>query len=198
MRAGHGADDVEGVANVGHPIAHGLVEGILQRLRAGLHRHHAGAEQLHAIDVGGLALDVLAAHIDHALHAVAGRHRGGGDAVLPRTGFGDDARLAHAACQHRLADAIVHLVRTGVIQILALEVDLRPAEQLRPTFGVVDGAGTADVVLQLVFEFGLEGGIGLGGGIGRAQLVERLDQRLGDEGAAVGTEMAVRVRQVIG
>jgi hypothetical protein len=36
MRAGHGADDVEGVLHVGHPVAHGFVERVLQGGRAGL------------------------------------------------------------------------------------------------------------------------------------------------------------------
>ena len=31
MRAGDGTDDVEGILNVGHPIAQGLVHGIFQR-----------------------------------------------------------------------------------------------------------------------------------------------------------------------
>ncbi|MNV69106.1 hypothetical protein D3C71_1619970 [compost metagenome] len=30
----HRADDVEGVVHIGHPVAHGLVEGIFQRLAA--------------------------------------------------------------------------------------------------------------------------------------------------------------------
>jgi hypothetical protein len=52
-------------------------------------------------------------------------------------------------------------VRAGVIEVLALEVDLRAAEQFRPALGVVDRARAADVVLELVFELGDEGGIGL-------------------------------------
>ena len=128
MRAGDGADDVEGVVDVGHPVAHGLVEGILERPRAGLDRHDVGAQQLHAIDVGGLAPDVLAAHVDHALQAEARRHGGGGHAMLAGAGLGDDARLAHAPGEQRLADAVVDLVGAGVVEVFALEVDLRAAE----------------------------------------------------------------------
>jgi tryptophan synthase beta chain len=40
-------------------------------------------------------------------------------------GLGDDPRLAHAAGEQDLAEDVVHLVRAGVVQLLALEEDLR-------------------------------------------------------------------------
>jgi len=70
VRAGDRADDVEGVLDVRDPVAQRFVERILQGLRAALDRHHGRAEQVHAVDVGRLALHVLAAHVDHALEAV--------------------------------------------------------------------------------------------------------------------------------
>ena len=85
---------------------------------------HLRAEQLHAKDVRLLPLDVGRAHIDDAGQTEARRDRGGGDAVLAGAGLGDDARLAHAAGEQDLAEAIVDLVRAGVVQLVALEVDL--------------------------------------------------------------------------
>ena len=90
-------------------------------LRAGFDRHHCRAQQLHAVDVLGLALDVFAAHVDHAFEAEAGADGGGGHAVLAGAGLGDDARLAHALGQQRLADHVVDLVGAGVVQVFALE-----------------------------------------------------------------------------
>ena len=55
--------------------------------------------------------------------------RGGGHAVLARAGLRDDAGLAHAARQQDLAEHIVDLVRAGVVELVALEVDLRAAER---------------------------------------------------------------------
>ena len=63
--------------------------------------------------------------------AELGAHRRGGDAVHAGAGLGDDARLAHALGQHDLAEHVVHLVRAGVIEVLALEIDFRAAEMLR-------------------------------------------------------------------
>ena len=45
----------------------------------------------------------------------------GGDAVLAGAGLGDEALLAHALGQQRLAEHVVDLVRPGVVEVLALE-----------------------------------------------------------------------------
>ena len=118
-----GTDDVVGVAHVGHPVADGLVGGVLERARTRVHGTHLGPQQLHAIDVQRLALDILRAHVDHALEIEERTHGRGGHPVLPGAGFGDDAALAHPARQQRLPEGVVDLVGAGVVEILALEVD---------------------------------------------------------------------------
>jgi hypothetical protein len=190
MRAGHGADDVEGVFDVGDPVAHRFVERVLQRLRTRLDRHHGRAQQLHAVDVLRLALDVLGAHVDHAFEAEARADGGGGHAVLAGAGLGDHARLAHAAGQQRLADHVVDLVRAGVVQVFALEVDLRAADHLGPALRVIDRRRAADEVLQFAAVLVEELGIIAVAGVGFVQFAERVGQRFGDEAAAVGAEVA--------
>jgi len=191
--AGHGADDVEGVAHVGHPVAHRLVQRVLQRRRAGGHRHHRRAQQLHPVHIDLLALDVGGAHVDHALQAQPRGHGGAGDAVLAGAGLRDDAGLAHPRRQQRLADGVVDLVRAGVVQVLALEQDLRPAHLAAQALGVVDRAGAADVVRQVLVEGGDEGRIDARGVVGIGQLLQRAHQSLGDEAAAVAAEVAVGI-----
>src|SRR3546814_2320810 len=66
VRSRRRADDVEGVLDVGDPVAQGVVHGVLEGPGAAGHRLHLGAEQLHAEHVGGLALDVGGAHVDDA------------------------------------------------------------------------------------------------------------------------------------
>ncbi len=193
IRAGNGADDVEGVLHIGHPVAHRLVQRVLERGRAGGHRHHPGAEQLHPVNVDLLPLDVGGAHVHHAFQAQPRGHRGAGHAVLAGAGLGDDAGLAHAAGQQRLADGVVDLVRAGVVQVLALEQDLRAADLAAEPLGVVDRAGPADVVLEVLVVLGDEGRILARLIVGRCQLLQRPDQGLGDEAAAVAAEMAVGV-----
>ena len=169
----------------------------------GLHRHHLGAEHLHAEHVGRLARHVDGAHVDHAFQAEAGAEGGGGDAVLAGAGLGDDARLAHAARQHDLAEHVVHLVRAGVVQLVALEEDLRAlprgglrAQVLGHALGVVERARPADIVGQVAVHLGLEGRVGLRGRVGRLQVEDQRHQRLGHEASAEDAEAAALVRAV--
>ena len=193
MRSRHAADDVKRVLNVGHPVAHRLVQRVLERLRPGLDRDHFGTEKLHAENVLRLAQHVLGAHVHDAFHAEARGDRRGRDTVLPRAGLGNHTRLGHAPCEQRLADAVIDLVRAGMIEILALEVDLCAAEPFRPAPGVVDRAGPADVMLELALELRDELRIAPVPSVLLTQLVERMDQRLGDEHASVRAEMAALV-----
>ena len=46
--------------------------------------------------------------------------------MLSGAGLGDDARLAHALGEHGLTYGVVDFVRAGVVEVFALEVNLRP------------------------------------------------------------------------
>ncbi len=196
VRAGGGADQVEGVVDVGHPVAQRLVHRVFQSAGAGGDRDHLGAEQLHAEDVGLLTVDVGGAHVHHALHAEARGHGGGGHAVHAGAGLGDDAPLAHALGQEDLADAVVDLVRAGVVEVLTLEEDLRPAEVLGQALGEIQRAGAADVVALKVGQFVEERRIILGLLVFGGQRVDQRHQGFGDELAAEATEQAAIVRAV--
>ncbi len=67
--------------------------------------------------------------------------------------------LPMRARQQRLADGVVDLVRAGVVQVFALEINLRAAGLSRQTLGVIQRAGTADVVREISIELRLEVGI---------------------------------------
>ena len=127
VSAGDGAQQVVGVVHVGDPVAQGLVDGVLERLRACRHRDDGGTEQPHARHVQRLPAGVLRAHVDHAFQAHEGSCGGRGNAVLARSGLGDDAGLAHALGQQCLAQHVVDLVAAGVVQVLALEEDTHSA-----------------------------------------------------------------------
>ncbi|MNQ89294.1 hypothetical protein D3C85_1046000 [compost metagenome] len=193
MRAGDGADQVEGAVDVGHPVAQGFVHRVLQGAGAGGDRDHLGAQQLHAEDVGLLAVDVGGAHVDHALQAEARGHGGGGHAVHAGAGLGDDAFLAHAPRQQDLADAVVDLVRAGVVQLFALEVDLRAAAVFGQALGEVQRARAADVVALEVGQFLLEFRVVLGRFVFAGQVVDQRHQGFGDVLAAEGAEQALGV-----
>ena len=184
------ADDVVGRLDVGDPVAHRLVGGVLERAGAARHRDDLGAEQAHAGDVERLPAGVLLAHVDGAVEAeqrAGGRRR---DAVLAGAGLGDDALLAHLLGEQRLAEHVVDLVAAGVGEVLALEQDARAAGVLGQPAGVGERRRAAGVRREQPVELGEERRVGAGGGVGGGELVERGDERLGDEAAAVRAEVA--------
>ena len=175
--------------DVRDPVADRLARRLLQRLRAEVDAAHLGAEQPHPLDVGPLAAHVLLAHVDDALEAEARADRRGGDAVLPGARLGDDAPLAEPLREHRLAERVVELVRAGVEEVLALEVDPLAG---REALGERERRRPARVRRQQVVELGAEGVVGERLAPAALELVERRDQRLGDVAAAVVAEALTR------
>src|ERR1022692_2103912 len=133
MSAEHAAKKIMRGANVGYPIAHGLVDGIFQRARTRIHAANLRAQQPHTKNVEFLSSHVLGAHVDNAFEAQQRAYGGRGDAVLSRPGFGDDAALSHAFGQQSLSETVVDFVRAGVKEIFALEIDFRAAKLLGQT-----------------------------------------------------------------
>ena len=114
--------------------------------------------------------------------------------MLAGAGLGDDPGLAHAPGDQDLAQAVVDLVRAGVVQLVALEVDPGAAQVLRQTLGEVQRARPADVVLGEMLELGLEGRVRPRLLVGPLQVEDRRHQRLGDVAAAVHAEVSALVR----
>ena len=131
VRAHRRAEDVVGRLDVRHPVAHRLVDRVLERRRAGRDRPDLGAERVHPEHVRLLALDVLGAHVDDARQAEQRARRRGRDAVLAGAGLGDDPGLAEPPRQQRLAERVVDLVRAGVGEVLALQVEAEAARERR-------------------------------------------------------------------
>ena len=101
--------------------------------------------------------------------------------------------LAHAAGEEDLAERVVDLVGAGVVELVALEVDLRAAEPLGQALGEVERRGAADVVLPEVVHLGPEGRVGLGLLVLGLEVEDERHQRLGDEAAAEVAETAALV-----
>ena len=107
--------------------------------------------------------------------------------MLAGAGLGDDAALAQPLREHGLSECVVQLVRAGVEQILALQVQLlarrealRERQRRRPSG--VRAAELADLRPERLVRLRLFPR--------RLELVERRDQRLGDVAAAPVAEAA--------
>src|SRR5262245_1233858 len=194
VRARDRADAVEGVGNVADPVPQGLVHRVFERLRAGLDRPHGRAERLHAQHVGLLARNVNRAHVDDAFEPELGAHGRSRDAVHAGAGLGDDAWLAHPAGQHDLAEHVIHLVGAGVIEVLALEIDLGTAEMRSEALGKVQRRWPADIVSEIAVHLRAKGWIVFRLRVSLFELEDERHQRLGDEPAAILPEMPALIR----
>src|SRR5262245_44232182 len=103
--------------------------------------------------------------------------------------FGDDARFAHAQSQHDLAQHIVNLVRTGMVQIFPLEVNLCAAAMLGKTLCEVERRRTSNIGREMVVHLFLEAGIDLGFRVRLFELENEGNERRGDNTAAIDAEL---------
>ena len=189
MRADARADQVVRRLDVRDPVANRLARRLLERPRAEVDRANLGAEQVHPLDVRPLAPHVLLAHVDDALEAEARAHRRRCDPVLSRTGLRDDAVLAEPPREHRLAERVVELVRAGVQQILALQVE---ALARRKPLGARERCRPAREGAAELLELRVERLVRLRVAPACLELVERRDQRLRDVTPAVRSVEARR------
>ena len=190
MRPGGRAETVMGCLLAGDPGPQGLVDGVLERAGAALHGVHLGAQQFHAPDIGGLALHILAAHVDDAIHAQTRGGRRRGHAVLSRAGFRHQGRLAHVFRQQGLAQGIVDLVRAGMQQILALEPEVE-TQFLRKRGAKGQRRGPTGVIAQKVVQLRLKFGRGHDLAHGRFHFQQRRHEQLGHKAAPEFTEITV-------
>jgi hypothetical protein len=169
MRAAGRAQDVVGVVHVAcHPVAEGLVDGVLQDAGAVGHRHHRGAQALHPEDVRPLALHVHLAHVDGAGKPNLAAMVAVATPCWPAPVSAMTRVLPMRLDQQPLAHDVVGLVRAGVVQVLALDIDARPAEMAAQVLGEGEGRGPARVGGHQLLVLPPERGIGLGRGEGRS------------------------------
>ena len=84
-----------------------------------------------------LSLHVGLAHEDLTVHAEERADRGCCHTVLTGAGLSDDACLAHLTGEEYLSDGVVDLVRSRMVKVLALEIELA-AVALAHALGVVE------------------------------------------------------------
>lgn len=195
-RAERRADAVDGILVIARIGFKSRVDRLLQGFEAEGDRHHLGAQDFHAGHIGSLLGNVDFAHVNFTFQPEIG---GGGcerDAVLPCPGFGDQPLLAHEFGQQPLPHAVVELMSTGMVQILALQVNLAVADQAREPVAVIDRSRPplklAPDTPQFIDEIsGVADGL-----IGVADLLECRQQLRRQMRTAIGTEMTVGSRVI--
>ena len=114
--------------------------------------------------------------------------------MLTGARLGDDAALAHALGQQNLAEGVVDLVRAGMQQVFALEINLRPGKLTRHALGEIQRCRAAGVFAEVILKFLPEFLIVSCPLVFARQFLQRSHQRLRHEHTAVGPEVAAAVR----
>jgi hypothetical protein len=117
--------------------------------------------------------------------------------MLASAGLSDDAAFPHPACKEDLAESVVDFVRAGVEKILALQIDFCAAESLRKALRQIKRSRTPGEIAEQFIELALKSRVSLCAFVFGRQVIQRGHQRLGDEHAAVGTEVAVEVGELL-
>lgn len=87
-------------------------------------RYHFGTENLHASNIGPFLGNINLPHVNFTGHLKEGGGRGEGDSVLTRSRLGNQFGFAHFARQQSFAQAMINLVRAGMIQVFSFDIDL--------------------------------------------------------------------------
>ena len=130
MRPEYRTDTVDRVVIFLAVCLKGRIDRFLQGLESVSHLDDVRAENLHSRDIGSLLFDIDGAHIDVTFQAEVCRSGRQRYAVLTRAGLGNDFLFPHVFREQRLAHAVIELMRTRVVQILALCVKLNSAAEL--------------------------------------------------------------------
>ena len=130
MRTERGADAVNRLFVFFQISIESGIDRLFQGLKPVSHRDDICAEDLHARHVRRLFRDIDLAHVNITLQAEIRGGRRKCHAMLPGTGLGDQFLLAHEFCKKSLPHAVIELMSAGMIQILALEINLAPRLQL--------------------------------------------------------------------
>ena len=192
--SGSGTDDVESVFDVGYPVAQRLVHRVFQRPGTRGHRHNLSTQKAHAEHVRCLTLNVGRTHVDGTGQAKQRANRCRCNTVLTRAGFGNDAGLSHATGKQDLSQTVVDLVRAGVVQLVALEVDFCTTQLFGQPLGKVQRAWATDVVLGEHVELFPERRIWLCSTPFTLQIKDQRHQGFGDKTSTKNTEQTTLVR----
>ena len=190
MRAKHATQEVMCSTNIGHPVAHRLVDRVLQRPGAGIDATDFRAQQSHAEDVQLLAPHVFCSHVDDTFKAKQRTDRGRSYAMLSGASLGDNAMLAHPFDQQHLPQAVIDFVSASVQEIFTLQINLCAPEFSRQATSEEHRRGTPSVSAQQIVQTLLKTAVPFCLRVVLLQFFQSGHQRFGDIAATIGSETA--------
>ena len=117
--------------------------------------HDIGAQQFHAHHVRVFLGDVDFAHVNFAFQPEIGGGGGQRHAVLTGAGLGNQAFFAQVFRQQPFAHAVIELVRAGVVEVFAFQIDA-PAKLVGERFAEIHRRGAPLKVFANLAQLGDE------------------------------------------
>ena len=111
--------------------------------------------------------------------------------MLAGTGLRDHAGLAHISGQQDLAEYIVDLVGTRVVEILPFQINFCPAQILCHMLRIVEHAGPAGIIVVQIRQLFLKAGVLFIFQVSPFQLAYCVHQRFGNILPAVYAESSL-------
>ena len=117
----------------GYPVSQRFVDGVFESPCTNGHGFNLGTKHFHPGHIERLSLGIGFTHIHGTFHAKKRRCGCGGHTVLTCPSLSDETSFAHALSQQCLADDVVDLMRSCVVQIFALQENANTWVILRET-----------------------------------------------------------------
>ena len=103
--------------------------------------------------------------------------------------FRDDPLLSHSDREQTLAETVIDLVRAGMVQIFAFEVNPGAAPCLCKPLGEIERSRPSGIILEEPVEFRMKFWISLGRFVGFFQFLQRMHERFGHKLPAIISKM---------
>ena len=124
MRAHCRTNNVECVLRMTTPVAYGLRTCVAERHITSCDRMHFSTKHTHTLHVSVLALNISFTHKHFALHIHQCADCSCSHTMLSGSCLGNDACLAHLLSHKNLSNGIIYLVRTRMVEVFALQIEL--------------------------------------------------------------------------
>ena len=144
-----------------------------------------------------MPLHVLHAHIHVAFEAEHRRHRGYGNPMLSGPCLRNNPALSHPAREENLAYRVIDLVRPGMTQVFALQINLRTTELFGEPLREIERGGSPDVLPQIVIQLCAKLRISTGFSVDSAQLFQCGNQGFRNVAAAESAEATAFIGNVL-
>ena len=196
MRSQNRTKNVKRILHIGHPVADGLINRILQGFATRMNTRNFRTQEPHAKHIERLPFHIFNTHINFALETKHRRHSCRCHAVLSGTSLGNNPRFTHPVGEQNLPHGMIDFMRPRMGEVFALEINFRTTEFFCQPLGKIKRCGPPDILAQISIQFSPKLGVALCLPISRLQVFQQRHKRLGHILPTIRPKMPARIGQI--